>query len=91
MRKFEVGDKVRFAVDDHGYPVWNHDERYEDQTGIASGVVIRADEWEGGSVFLVVSLRRHDKTVLWQWPQPGEPDARYGEPGYLELMNNGRL
>jgi len=75
MRKFKVGDRVRwYEVGD--MPLWGSDFI---QTSGGSG------HWVEGKV-----SQSYDTTLLvdgwWWWPQPGHEQARYGEPGYLELV-----
>jgi len=76
MRKFQVGDRVRWYANIEGDPVWNFH--------IAS---FGAGRWEEGFV-----SRVHEDTDEfcvdgdWEWPQPGHTKACYGEPGYLELV-----
>lgn len=82
MRKFKVGDRVKFEGGKDGYPRWNYDT-----------------DWGGDGVFYVQTVidvadtdnlfcvRKHVcNRDDWWWPQPDRPDARYGAPGYLELV-----
>jgi hypothetical protein len=75
MRKFQVGDKVKwYEIDD--CPMWDFNELY---------ARVKKGEWAEGFVTRVDA----DNTFLvdgWQWPQPGHELARYGVPGYLELV-----
>jgi len=79
-RKFKVGDKVRWYVVG-GEPLWNFAD-------------IRSMGDDGHWVEGIVDQSRDDGTFLvsgrcgygWWWPQPGLDSSRYGEPGYLELV-----
>jgi hypothetical protein len=75
MRQFRVGDKVRWYSTDNR-PLWNFDHiRGKGSNG----------HWEVG----IVDMRSANHTFRvagWLWPQPDDPRARYGEPGYLELV-----
>lgn len=76
-RSFKVGDTVRFEMGEDGFPRWNHNE---DRGG--PGKWVTATVVEVNDLAFLVSWRGYG----WVWPQPGQPDARYGEPGYLELV-----
>jgi hypothetical protein len=83
MRKIEVGDRVRFGVDDEGWPVWNINNRNKKlMAGYAYGVVSHVTNF--GS--LVVEWGDDDEQRDWCWPQRGEHGSLYGLPGYLELV-----
>jgi hypothetical protein len=75
MRKFQVGDKVKwYEIDD--CPMFDFRSLY---TRVKKG------EWAEGFVTRVDA----DNTFLvggWRWPQPGHKLALYGVPGYLELV-----
>jgi hypothetical protein len=75
MRKFQVGDKVKwYEIDD--CPMWDFKELY---------ARVKKGEWAEGFVTRVDA----DNTFLvdgWRWPQPGHELACYGVPGYLELV-----
>jgi len=80
QRKFKAGDKVRWYVVG-GEPLWNFAN-------------IRSMGDDGHWVEGIVDQSRDDGTFLvsgrcgdgWWWPQPGLDSSRYGEPGYLELV-----
>ena len=81
MRRFRVGDRVRWENRVDGTPRWN----FSQDRGLltlscvpASGVVIATDPYD----FTV----RSDDGEGWAWPQPDHPQACYGAPGYLELV-----
>jgi len=75
MRQFRVGDKVKwYEIDD--CPMWDFKELY---------ARVKKGEWAEGFVTRVDA----DNTFLvdgWRWPQPKHELARYGVPGYLELV-----
>jgi len=76
MRKFRVGDRVRWGVNKDGEPVWDGVERIHVHTdGHVVGTVDAVDS--GAELF---------RADMWWWPQPSNMYARYGEPGYLELV-----
>jgi hypothetical protein len=76
MRKFQVGDKVKwYAIDD--CPMWDFNHLYSSS--------VKKGEWVEGTVTRVDA----DDTFFvdgWRWPQPDHCRALYGEPGYLELV-----
>jgi len=75
MRQFRVGDKVKWYQS--GFtPLWSFE--FITSTG-GSGC------WMNG---VVTSVADDDTFAVgrWRWPQPGHTLARYGEPGYLELV-----
>ena len=81
MRKFRVGDRVRWENRADGDPRWSFriDCGRETATCIVmSGVVIEVNPY----TFTV----RADDDQKWLWPQPDQPNARYGAQGYLELV-----
>jgi len=73
-RKFKAGDKVRWYTVD-GEPLWSFDAIYGkgDDGHWEEGIVSMPNDY----VFLVGD---------WWWPQPDDSRSRYGEPGYLELV-----
>lgn len=78
MRKFRVGDRVRFELDGEfpEWPRWNY--RID---GEPSG------KWKEDTVRQVDDGRNHFYLSMpYSWPQPDHPFARYGAPGYLELV-----
>jgi hypothetical protein len=81
MREFQIGDKVRWYEVD-GRPMWNFDE-VEAHVG-GSGC------WVEGIVRRVYVRDNEFSIGLYMWPQPGHYQARYGEPGYLELVEEAR-
>lgn len=79
MRRFRVGDRVRFETDKTGdWPRWDYSLDCGGDGGFLSGTVTDEDD-----LCLTVEW---DKMERWEWPQPGEPDSEYGAPGYLELV-----
>jgi len=75
MRKFKVGDKVRWYTVD-GSPLWN--------TVIIQKTPGGKGRWVEDRVSQI--SRSTFKAGGWWWPQPDIEHARYGEPGYLELV-----
>jgi hypothetical protein len=78
MRKFQVGDKVRWYEID-GRPLWNFDTIEEVCADSGRG------RWIEGIVTSVTDAA-FDVSSVWRWPQPDHSRALYGEPGYLELV-----
>jgi len=76
QRKFKVGDKVRW-YEIECRPLWNCNGTKTLMHG--------PSKWVEGVVTSTT-----DAVVCvsggWLWPQPDRSDARYGEPGYLELV-----
>jgi hypothetical protein len=75
MRKFKVGDKVRWYEVD-GRPLWN--------TVIIQKTPGGKGRWVEGRVSQI--SRSTFRAGGWWWPQPDWEHACYGEPGYLELV-----
>jgi hypothetical protein len=75
MRKFKVGDKVRWYTVD-GSPLWN--------TAIIQKTPGGKGRWVEDRVSQIA--RSTFRAGGWWWPQPDDEYARYGEPGYLELV-----
>jgi hypothetical protein len=78
MRSFKVGDKVRW-YQRNGRPMWNVDTiRAGQEIPLGKGrwVEDRVSQISGSTF----------KAGGWWWPQPGDPQSCYGEPGYLELV-----
>lgn len=79
MRRFRVGDRVRFETDKTGdWPRWDYSLDCGGDGGFLSGTVTDEDD-----LCLTVEWNKMER---WEWPQPGEPDSEYGAPGYLELV-----
>jgi len=80
QRKFKAGDKVRWYVVG-GEPLWNfaNIRSMGDDGHWVEGIV---DQSRGDGTFLVAGRGGGG----WWWPQPGLDSSRYGEPGYLELV-----
>jgi hypothetical protein len=75
MRKFQVGDRVRwYEVGGHSLWSFNWMEAIGDKGYWTEGYVTSADP----NMFAVDGCQI--------WPQPDHESARYGEPGYLELV-----
>lgn len=80
MRRFRVGDRVRFETDSTGkWPRWNWMEDSGSTKNFIEGIVVEVDE-VGGCVTV------DGMGNCWYWPQPDEEDSNYGSPGYLELV-----
>lgn len=88
MRQFKVGDKVRFGVDENGDPVWAFNIKLCEHTNYAMGTVGDMDTY--GAYFLVFWEDDLGHGCAWSWPQPITDLAHYGEPGYLELIEESK-
>jgi hypothetical protein len=93
MRKFKVGDRVRFGVDDEGWPVWSINKRFKSfMVSHTVGRVISISE-----NVVLVEWRIGAQKREWGWPQYKKYDTNshgyrfpaypYGLPGYLELID----
>lgn len=87
MRKFRVGDRVRFELNEDSptLPRWNFGHDGGASGTFARGTVDRIYRIKCNERITVVWM--HDgRQSQWDWPQVGHHGARYGSAGYLELV-----